>query len=109
MAPSIIATAPVESAFAELHEKVQTNGNRNGSSVFANEGPKGSAPHLDPSYKIIEQPIGNRRPIRVACMGAGYSGLMMAIVFSESMQDKNAELVVYERNEDLGGTWLENR
>jgi cation diffusion facilitator CzcD-associated flavoprotein CzcO len=42
-------------------------------------------------------------------MGAGYSGLMMAIVFSEQMKNKNAELVIYERNEDLGGTWLENR
>jgi cation diffusion facilitator CzcD-associated flavoprotein CzcO len=42
-------------------------------------------------------------------MGAGYSGLMMAILFSQKMQDKNAELVIYERNEDLGGTWLENR
>ncbi|KAL2864081.1 flavin-containing monooxygenase [Aspergillus lucknowensis] len=64
---------------------------------------------LDPFYQIVEQPIGTRRPIRVACMGAGYSGLMMAIVFSQRMQDKNAELVIYERNEDLGGTWLENR
>ncbi|OAL46300.1 FAD/NAD(P)-binding domain-containing protein [Pyrenochaeta sp. DS3sAY3a] len=64
---------------------------------------------LDPNYTITEKPIGTRRPIRVACMGAGYSGLMMAIVFSQKMQDKNAELVIYERNEDLGGTWLENR
>ncbi|KAL3475204.1 hypothetical protein BJX99DRAFT_247726 [Aspergillus californicus] len=68
-----------------------------------------SYPALDPNYKIIEEPIGSRRPIRVACMGAGYSGLMMAIVFNEKMKDKNAELVIYERNEDLGGTWLENR
>ncbi|KAL2826251.1 hypothetical protein BDW59DRAFT_179602 [Aspergillus cavernicola] len=66
-------------------------------------------PLLDPKYKIIEQPIGTRRHIRVACMGAGYSGLMMAIVFNERMRDKNAEFVIYERNEDLGGTWLENR
>lgn len=65
--------------------------------------------NLDHDYKIVEKPIGTRRPIRVACMGAGYSGLMMAIVFAEKMKDKNAELVVYERNEDLGGTWLENR
>lgn len=68
-----------------------------------------SAPALDPAYQIVEKPIGTRRPIRVACMGAGYSGLMMAITFSQKMQGKNAELVVYERNEDLGGTWLENR
>lgn len=66
-------------------------------------------PGLDPNYTITEQPIGTRRHIRVACMGAGYSGLMMAIVFSEQMKDKNAELVIYERNEDLGGTWLENK
>lgn len=70
---------------------------------------KDAATALDPNYTIVEKPIGTRRPIRVACMGAGYSGLMMAIVFSQKMQDKNAELVIYERNEDLGGTWLENR
>lgn len=70
---------------------------------------KEAASHLDPFYKITEQPIGTRRPLRVACLGAGYSGLMMSIVFSQKMQGKNAELVVYERNSDLGGTWLENR
>lgn len=63
----------------------------------------------DASYKVNEQPIRTRRPIRVACMGAGYSGLMMGIMFSEQMKDKNADLVIYERNKDLGGTWLENR
>lgn len=68
-----------------------------------------TAPALDASYKIVERPIGTRRRIRVVCMGAGYSGLMMAMVFNERMKDKNAELVIYERNEDLGGTWLENR
>lgn len=68
-----------------------------------------AAAALDPSYTIKEEPIGTRRPIRVVCMGAGYSGLMMAIMFSQKMQGKNAELVVYERNEDLGGTWLLNR
>lgn len=64
---------------------------------------------LDSRYEITEQPIGTRRPIRVVCLGAGYSGLMMSIMFSQKMQGKNAELVVYERNLDLGGTWLENR
>lgn len=70
---------------------------------------KEAASHLDPYYRVTEQPIGTRRPLRVACLGAGYSGLMMSIVFSQKMQGKNAELVVYERNSDLGGTWLENR
>ncbi|KAL3455430.1 hypothetical protein BJX64DRAFT_297637 [Aspergillus heterothallicus] len=64
---------------------------------------------LDPNYAIRDQPIGTRRHIRIACMGAGYSGLMMAIVFNERMKGRDAEFVVYERNADLGGTWLENR
>lgn len=68
-----------------------------------------AAAALDPAYTLTEEPIGTRRPIRVVCMGAGYSGLMMAIMFSQQMQGKNAELVIYERNEDLGGTWLLNR
>ncbi|KAL2833548.1 hypothetical protein BJY01DRAFT_259862 [Aspergillus pseudoustus] len=70
---------------------------------------KTSSTPLDPNYAILEQPIGTRRHIRIACMGAGYSGLMMAIVFNERMRGRDAEFVIYERNEDLGGTWLENR
>ncbi|KAL2853502.1 hypothetical protein BJX68DRAFT_264970 [Aspergillus pseudodeflectus] len=62
-----------------------------------------------PTYTIREEPIGTRRAIRIACMGAGYSGLMMAIVFNEKLKGRNAEFIIYERNEDLGGTWLENR
>lgn len=70
---------------------------------------KDAAAYLDPAYEISEQPIGTRRPLRVACLGAGYSGLMMSIMFSQKMQNKNAELIIYERNADIGGTWFENR
>jgi cation diffusion facilitator CzcD-associated flavoprotein CzcO len=42
-------------------------------------------------------------------MGAGYSGLMMAIVVAEKLRESNLEFVIYERNRDLGGTWFENR
>ncbi|KAJ5734905.1 uncharacterized protein N7483_000030 [Penicillium malachiteum] len=61
------------------------------------------------AYTVTEQPIGTRRPLRLVCLGAGYSGLMIGIMFNEQRKDKNAELVIYERNSDLGGTWLENR
>lgn len=64
---------------------------------------------LNPAYRITEEPIGTRRPLRVVCMGAGYSGLMMAIIFNERMKDSNATLAIYERNADIGGTWFENR
>jgi cation diffusion facilitator CzcD-associated flavoprotein CzcO len=60
-------------------------------------------------YVIQDVPIGTRRPLPVVCMGAGYSGLLMTMVFRRLMQGKHAELVIYERNQDLDGTWLENR
>ena len=60
-------------------------------------------------YNVIEQPIHTRRPLRIVCMGAGYSALMMAIVFHEKLDNCNTEFVMYERNKDMGGTWLENR
>jgi hypothetical protein len=70
---------------------------------------KAAAAQLNPYYEVTERPLGDRRHLRIACLGAGYSGLMMGIVFSERLQGKNADFVIYERNEDLGGTWLENR
>lgn len=107
MAPSVISTDTAESVYKEVQKSdVKIKANRTEGHL---NGFSSSPVHLDPAYQIIEQPIGTRRPIRIACMGAGYSGLMMAIMFSETMKDKNAELVIYERNKDLGGTWLENR
>jgi hypothetical protein len=61
------------------------------------------------NYVVNEEPIHSRRPLRIVCMGAGYSGLMMGIVYSEKLQTQNCEFIIYERNEDLGGTWFENR
>jgi hypothetical protein len=61
------------------------------------------------AYEIREEPIHTRRPMRVICLGAGYSGILMGIIWNQRMQNRNAELVIYERNNDIGGTWLENR
>lgn len=61
------------------------------------------------AFEIREEPIHTRRPLRVACLGAGYSGILLGIIWNQRMQNRNASLVIYERNSDLGGTWLENR
>jgi hypothetical protein len=66
-------------------------------------------PTIRPSYNIREEPIHTRRPLRIVCLGAGYSGLLMGIIATQRMKDRHIELVIYERNESLGGTWLENR
>ncbi|CAK3851030.1 sterigmatocystin biosynthesis monooxygenase stcW [Lecanosticta acicola] len=49
----------------------------------------------------------NNRKLRVLTIGAGVSGILMA--YQIQKQCGNVEHVVYEKNEDIGGTWLENR
>lgn len=47
------------------------------------------------------------RKLRVLAIGAGVSGIMMAYEIQKHCQ--NVEYVIYEKNHDIGGTWLENR
>lgn len=58
-------------------------------------------------YEIIEEPSGTGRPLRVLCVGAGASGINLAKYVQD--RSKDVELVIYEKNTDVGGTWLENR
>jgi cation diffusion facilitator CzcD-associated flavoprotein CzcO len=43
----------------------------------------------------------------VICIGAGVSGILTAIKFPPKI--KNLDLVIYEKSDDIGGTWHENR
>lgn len=67
----------------------------------------GSTASQDASYKIREEPLGTARPIRIVVIGAGASGLNMIRALRLGLT--NYELVVYEKNADVGGTWFENR
>jgi cation diffusion facilitator CzcD-associated flavoprotein CzcO len=58
-------------------------------------------------YVVQEKPLGEPRPIRVVAIGAGASGLNLAHQVNQHM--KNVDLTIYEKNDDIGGTWLENR
>ncbi|PPJ56015.1 hypothetical protein CBER1_03410 [Cercospora berteroae] len=49
----------------------------------------------------------SNRKIRVLTIGAGISGILMA--YQIQKQCENVEHVIYEKNENIGGTWLENR
>ncbi len=65
-------------------------------------------PKTDPSgYRIREESYGTKRPVRVVLMGAGASTLNFLKKAEEQM--KNVKITVYEKNHDVGGTWLENR
>lgn len=59
---------------------------------------------------ILEQPSFTPRKLRLVCIGAGFSGLILAHRFKYEMKmDDIIDLQIYEKNPDLGGTWYENR
>lgn len=68
---------------------------------------RGSIASQDGSYKVREQPLGSAKPVRVVIIGAGASGLNMVRTLRLGLT--NCEVAVYEKNEDVGGTWFENR
>ncbi len=49
----------------------------------------------------------SNRKLRVLTIGAGVTGILMAYRIQKDCP--NVEHVIYEKNEDIGGTWLENR
>ena len=57
--------------------------------------------------RLPNLPIDHARPIKVVCIGAGYSGILAGIRLPQAIQ--NLHLTIYEKNDDIGGTWYENR
>jgi cation diffusion facilitator CzcD-associated flavoprotein CzcO len=71
------------------------NSTRSASEVFASPDP------------WSDNPIHQQRSLKVICIGAGASGLLIAYKLQRSFED--FDLTVYEKNEDVGGTWFENK
>lgn len=61
----------------------------------------------DGDYSIPDVPMGTPRHLRIICIGAGASGLNLASQVRKHL--RNIDFVIYEKNEDVGGTWYENR
>ncbi|OQD60716.1 hypothetical protein PENPOL_c021G06022 [Penicillium polonicum] len=59
---------------------------------------------------LLQEPAYKPRRIRIVCVGAGYSSLMTAyeVKYNKALGDF-IDLTIYDKNEDVGGTWLENR
>jgi cation diffusion facilitator CzcD-associated flavoprotein CzcO len=60
----------------------------------------------DSSWRL-DAPVHSEKHIRIICIGAGASGLLVAYKLQKHFQ--NFSLVVYEKNEAVSGTWWENR
>lgn len=58
-------------------------------------------------YRVSEQPLFTRRRIRVICVGAGATGIQFAYKAERLLRD--VDIQIYDKNHDVGGTWLENR
>lgn len=56
---------------------------------------------------MSDRPIDAARPLKVIYIGAGVSGIVGAIQFRNMVP--SVELVIYEKNPEIGGTWYENR
>jgi cation diffusion facilitator CzcD-associated flavoprotein CzcO len=59
------------------------------------------------SRKRLAGPIHAERHVKIICIGAGASGLLMAYKLQRHFQ--NFDLRIYEKNVDISGTWFENR
>ena len=51
--------------------------------------------------------IYKERHMKIICIGAGASGLLFAYKLQRSFN--NFSLVLYEKNDRVGGTWHENK
>ncbi|KAJ0158537.1 putative sterigmatocystin biosynthesis monooxygenase stcW [Colletotrichum tanaceti] len=69
----------------------------------------GHADQYSAAYTVREAPFGTPRPIRIIGVGAGASGINLIRTLRNTLGASTFELTIYEKNEDVGGTWFENR
>jgi hypothetical protein len=60
-----------------------------------------------PRCFVEDRSVDESRPLRVVIIGAGISGILSCIRFTQRIP--NIDLCIYEKNADIGGTWFENR
>jgi hypothetical protein len=92
-----------------------TNGVQSGQSQMpsAVEGANGVAatfsyPEQPPEgpYQVLDQYHSKPRRLRVACVGAGASGLCLAYKMGKMLEPGSWELTLFDKNSHFGGTWL---
>ena len=77
------------------------------SRVFGGNPSEAPAEKADNEWIVEERSIDHFRPIRVVVIGSGLSGIISSIRLRQRVP--NLDLCVYDRNDDVGGTWTENR
>lgn len=65
-------------------------------------------PNPDGPYRVLDQYHSKPAKMRVACVGAGASGLCLAYKMGKMLEPASWELTLFEKNPHFGGTWYEN-
>ncbi|RDW71648.1 putative 4-hydroxyacetophenone monooxygenase protein [Coleophoma crateriformis] len=65
-------------------------------------------PPMSTPYHILNQYHSKPTKLRVACVGAGASGLCVIYKMNKMLVPGSWELMVFEKNSSVGGTWFEN-
>jgi heterodisulfide reductase subunit A-like polyferredoxin len=55
----------------------------------------------------VALPIFSPQRVTIVCVGAGVSGIALAIKLQQTLGEYNLD--IYEKNSSIGGTWFENR
>ncbi|KPI36365.1 putative sterigmatocystin biosynthesis monooxygenase stcW [Cyphellophora attinorum] len=98
--------APSDTAQGTINRNNQYFGD-SAANIMSSDSPLSLAKDEQKPYEIREQPFGTKKRMRIVIMGAGVSGLNF---FKQSESKlENVEVQCYEKNNDVGGTWLENR
>ncbi|KAH8691878.1 hypothetical protein BGW36DRAFT_431121 [Talaromyces proteolyticus] len=61
------------------------------------------------NYALPNTWHSKKTKIRVVCIGAGPSGICLAYKMQHQMDPNTWELSIYEKNDDICGTWYENK
>ena len=56
---------------------------------------------------ISGRSIDDKKPLKAIFIGAGVSGIIAGIKLPQYTQ--NLDIVIYDKNPEIGGTWWENR
>jgi hypothetical protein len=59
-------------------------------------------------YRVLQQYHSRPGKLRVACVGAGASGLCLAYKMERMLVPGSWELTLFDKNPQFGGTWYEN-
>ncbi|KAB5566951.1 4-hydroxyacetophenone monooxygenase [Coniochaeta sp. 2T2.1] len=65
-------------------------------------------PELATPYRVLPQYHSKPTKLRVACVGAGASGMCLSYKMNKMLVPGSWELTLFEKNPHFGGTWYEN-